>query len=61
MTEFYHKHELTFGLLVSLLTLSFILLSPHPQGDFAPQNMMRVIARQVCENLFSGEQELVLA
>lgn len=34
-----------------VLTLFFIL----PQGDFAPQNMMRSIARQVCEHLVSGE------
>lgn len=34
-----------------------VSLSLHPQGDFAPQNMMRAIARQVCENLLSGEQD----
>ncbi|CAG01461.1 unnamed protein product, partial [Tetraodon nigroviridis] len=50
----HHRPRIS-GLLRSLLVLPFILLSPRPQGDFAPQNMMRVIARQVCENLFSAQ------
>lgn len=29
-----------------------------PQGDFAPQNMMRSIARQVCEQLVNGESDI---
>ena len=32
-----------------------VCLCVRPQGDFAPQNMMRSIARQVCEQLVNGE------
>lgn len=38
------------------------LKSPHifvVQGDFASQNMMRSIARQVCEQLVNSEQNFL--
>uniref|UniRef100_A0A3Q3JGG7 Collagen alpha-1(XII) chain n=1 Tax=Monopterus albus TaxID=43700 RepID=A0A3Q3JGG7_MONAL len=36
-----------------------VTVRPCPQGDFAPQNMMRSIARQVCEQLVNSQMSRV--
>lgn len=38
----------------SNINMSFLFT----QGDFAPQNMMRSIARQVCEQLVNGKKSI---
>uniref|UniRef100_A0A4W5QH24 Collagen, type XII, alpha 1b n=1 Tax=Hucho hucho TaxID=62062 RepID=A0A4W5QH24_9TELE len=41
------------------VSVSIYLTKFHNPGDFAPQNMMRSIARQVCEQIVSGQMNRV--
>uniref|UniRef100_A0A8C7KHB2 Collagen type XII alpha 1 chain n=1 Tax=Oncorhynchus kisutch TaxID=8019 RepID=A0A8C7KHB2_ONCKI len=41
------------------VSVSIHLTKSHNTGDFAPQNMMRSIARQVCEQIVNGQMSRV--